>query len=333
MLEILQTFCLLHTRATGENTMIDEKNAPGGNWVELSVISDSEAVEAVAELMSRHAYGQGVALYEQYYQDPDGDNLRPDATKPVKVVAYLPENAETEQQLRRIEEGLWHLRQIGEVGELQRELRPEEDWANAWKEHFQVLRIGDRFVIRPTWREYEPETNDLVIDLDPGMAFGTGHHPTTELCLRWMEQLPLENTRVLDVGAGSGILSIAAIRLGASSVDAIEIDDVAGRALVENLEMNDVSDRVSVKVGDFGKHGSAESTYDFVIANIISSILTRLAEPLTAALSEDGTLLLSGVIEQHLENVRAAFGAEGLTVCEERQQGDWFALLLKRNHG
>ncbi|MEX2425829.1 MAG: 50S ribosomal protein L11 methyltransferase [Thermomicrobiaceae bacterium] len=311
--------------------MVDESAAPKGNWLELSVEADSEAVEAVSELMSRHAYGQGVAVYEHYRQDPDGDNLLPDYSRPVTVVAYLPSNAETDQQVKRIEEGLWHLKQIGNVGALMQAERPEEDWANAWKEHFHVLRIGNRFVIRPTWREYAPEPDDLVIDLDPGMAFGTGHHPTTELCLRWMEDLPIEHARILDVGAGSGILSIAAVLMGVASVDAVEIDEVAARALRENLEMNGVSDRVSVSVGDFGAIVRSNEPYDFVIANIISSILMRLSRPLAAAIAPGGKLLLSGVIDRHLEQVREVFGAEGLTILEERQQGDWFALLLERN--
>jgi ribosomal protein L11 methyltransferase len=311
--------------------MIDQARAPEGNWLELSVEVDSEAVEAVSELMSRHAYGQGVAVYEQYRQDPDGDNLQPDPTRPVTVVAYLPSGAETDQQVRLIEEGLWYLRHIGNVGQLLKQERPEEDWANAWKEHFHVLRIGNRFVIRPTWREYEAQPDDLVIDLDPGMAFGTGHHPTTELCLRWMETLPIEGKRVLDVGAGSGILSIAAVLLGAKTVDAVEIDEVAARALRENLDMNGVGDRVSVSVGDFGSQPDGTDSYEFVIANIISSILMKLAKPLAGSIAQGGKLLLSGVIDQHIDQVRSTFAAQGLSVLEERQQGDWFALLLERD--
>lgn len=298
-------------------------------WLELSVEADSEAVEAVAELMSRYAYGQGVAVYEQYSQDPDGDNLAPDRSKPITVVAYLPYAEEVSEQVRGIEEGLWHLRHIGDVGPLLQRERPEEDWANAWKEHFHVLRIGRRFVIRPSWRDYDPEPDDLVIELDPGMAFGTGHHPTTELCLAWLEDLPVAGKRVLDVGAGSGILSIAAIQLGAASIDAIEIDEVAGKALRENLELNGVAENVDVHIGDFAKGDGPGRTYDLVIANIISSILLRLSEPLAKSVAGNGQLLLSGVIDQHLAEVRSRFRKLGLQVRDERRIGDWNALLLE----
>lgn len=303
----------------------------GTTWLELSVEADSESVEAVTEVMSRYAYGQGVAVYEQYRQDPDGDNLTPDPERPVTVVAYVPAGDGSAVQIRQVEEGLWHLRQIGHVGPLMMLQRPEEDWANAWKEHFHVLRIGRRFVIRPSWREFEPGPEDLVIDLDPGMAFGTGHHPTTELCLRWLEDLPVEGKSILDVGAGSGILSIAAARLGAGPIDAVEVDDVAARALTENLEMNGVDQRIRVHVGDFGAGVGLNRTYALVIANIISSILIRLAEPLSRAVSSDGRLLLSGVIDRHLDQVKSTFGDLGMNVVEERQIGDWYALLLERN--
>jgi ribosomal protein L11 methyltransferase len=309
----------------------DPAEDTAGKWIEVSVEADSESVEAVTKLMSRYAYGQGVVVFEQYRQDPDGDNLIPDPTRPVTVVVYLPAGDEAETQIQRLEEGLWHLRQIGHVGPVLLKERPEEDWAHAWKEHFQVLRIGKRFVIRPTWRSYEPRPDDLVIDLDPGMAFGTGHHPTTELCLQWLEELPVDGKRVLDVGAGSGILSVAAQLLNASEVDAVEIDEVAARVLRENLEMNGVGDTVHVHVGDFADGVGIDEQYDLVIANIISSVLIRLAEPLVRSVGSGGQLLLSGVIDQHLERVRQVFTEHRMNVIRERRIGDWYALLLEHN--
>jgi ribosomal protein L11 methyltransferase len=316
---------------TVEPSMSDREIDGTGIWIELSVEAHNECVEPVSELLSRYAYGQGVAVYEKYRQDPDGDNLHTDPERPATVVAYLPDDGEAQDTIRRIEEGLWHLRQIGEVGQLVRTQRPEEDWANSWKDYFHPLRIGNRFVIRPTWREFEPKAGDVVIDLDPGMAFGTGYHPTTELCLVWLEELDVTGKRILDVGAGSGILSIAAVKLGASSVDAVEIDDVAGRALAENLNTNGVRDVVSVSIGDFGATSSGDERYDLVIANIISSILIKLAKPLSRSVEKDGRLLLSGVIDRHAAEVRATFESLNLTVLEERKQGDWIALLLEPN--
>ena len=309
----------------------DERaESSASTWLELSVEADSESVEAVSELMSRYVYG-GVAVYEQYRQDPNGDNLTTDPTKPVMVVGYVSADDQSVGIVRKLEEGLWHLRHIGPVGPLMQREQPEEDWANAWKEHFQVLRIGRRFVIRPTWREYVPEPDDLIIDLDPGMAFGTGHHPTTELCLRWLEDLDVDGKRVLDVGAGSGILTIAASLLGASEIDCIEVDDIAARALRENLELNAVSAKTRVIVGDFLENETTDGQYDLVLANIISSILLRLANPLSRAVRPGGQLVLSGVIERHVEHVRNRFSEHGMRVVDERKIGDWFAMLLEHD--
>src|SRR5690606_7892226 len=144
-----------------------------------------------------------------------------------------------------------------------------EDWANSWKEHFHVLRLGKRFVVRPTWREYDARADDLVIDLDPGMAFGTGSHPSTEMCLQLMESLNFAGKPVLDVGAGSGILSVGAILLGAKSVDAVEIDEYAAKALASNVELNGMADRIPVIVGDIAEVLPEETVYDIVLANLI----------------------------------------------------------------
>jgi ribosomal protein L11 methyltransferase len=319
---------LRHTLERPGMAMDNAETGSVGDWLELSVEADSESVEAVSELMSRYAYGHGVAVYEHYRQDPDGDNLETDPSRPVTVVAYVPSGPQSSELIQRIENGLWHLRQIGPIGPLMQTERPEEDWANAWKEHFNVLRIGRRFVIRPTWREYHPEPDDIVIDLDPGMAFGTGHHPTTELCLRWLEDLPVAGKRAIDVGAGSGILTVALDRLGATSIDAVEVDEVAARALRENLSLNRVSDNVRTCVGDFGDGHCSNGQYDLVVANIISSILLKLSDRLVQAVAPGGVLLLSGVIDRHLDPIHKTYSELGMRIIEQRQIGDWFALLL-----
>jgi ribosomal protein L11 methyltransferase len=296
-------------------------------WLEVAIETEVEAVEAVSELFSRYGYNAGVAIYEAFQQEPDGSNLRTDATRSVRVVTYLPVDGEQETALARLREGVWHLQQIQPIGDLEVQERPEEDWANAWKEHFDVLHVDRRIVVRPSWRAYNPRPDDIVIDLDPGMAFGTGHHPTTELCLAWLEDLPIGGADALDAGAGSGILSIAMARLGAAHVDAIEVDPVAARALAENVARNGVGSTVSTAHADLSDL-DGQRRYDIVVANIISSILIELRDPLTTALRPRGYLLLSGIIEQSERRVKDAFADGGLRFIERRQIGDWIALLF-----
>ena len=292
--------------------------------------ADVQSVDAVVELFSRYVYNQGVVLSEPFIQDPDGDNLEIDPTRPVTVSGYLPVNDATEASVRSIDEGLWHLRQLGTVGELTRRVQHEEDWANAWKEHFQVTRIARHFVVRPTWREYLAGPDDVVIDLDPGMAFGTGLHPTTALCLGWLESLDLADARVLDAGAGSGILSIAAAKLKARSVDALEIDPVAVSALRQNVALNHLEERIQTWTADVTQPLPVAGTYDVILANIISRILVLAATSLALAAREATVMVLSGVIEAHEPDVVTTFADLGFRVEGRRVSGDWVSLLVKR---
>lgn len=302
--------------------------AESRHWLEVRVDADAESVDAVTEFFGRFGYNQGVVIQEPFVQDADGDHLAIDPIRPVAVSTYLPVDARLEGTLRRIQEGLWHLRQLGTVGDLQTFDRPEHDWANAWKEHFPVTRIGRRFVIRPSWLTYDPRPDDVVIDLDPGMAFGTGLHPTTDLCLRVLEDIDLSGRRMLDAGAGSGILSIAAAKLGAASVDALEIDPVAVEVLRENIERNGLTGHVRAIGGDITESVPGGGEYELVVANIISRILIVGAPMLAAAVRPGGLLVLSGVIEAHEPEVIDAFQRAGFAIQERRVAGDWVALVL-----
>ncbi|HET9017046.1 MAG TPA: 50S ribosomal protein L11 methyltransferase [Thermomicrobiaceae bacterium] len=308
----------------------DRSGPTPSGWLEVRVQADAESVESVAELLSRFGYNQGVVVEEPFVQDADGDNLTIDPTRPVSVSTYLPRDVDLDERVRRLREGLWHLRQIGAVGDVETVDRPEEDWANAWKEHFQVTRLGRRFVVRPSWRPYEPRPDDVVIDLDPGMAFGTGLHPTTELCMRWLEDLPVAGRHVLDAGAGSGILSIAAVKLGAADVDAVEVDPVSISALRHNIELNALSERIRVVLGDVSAVLDEGRRYDLILANILSSILIRVAGSLVSAARPGGRLVLSGIIEVHEAEVVATFESLGCRLVERRAAADWVALLLER---
>jgi ribosomal protein L11 methyltransferase len=305
-------------------------SSPETSWLELSVAANAESVESVSELLGRYGYNHGVVIEEPYRQDEDGENFQIDPTRPVVVRTFVADDEQGREQKSLIEQGLWHLRQIGVVGELTESKTASEDWANSWKEHFHVLRLGKRFVVRPTWRDFEPGPDDLVISLDPGMAFGTGSHPSTEMCLHLMEDIDFAGKSVLDVGAGSGILSVGAILLGAQSVDAVEIDEYAAKALASNVELNDMSKTIPVIVGDVATALPEDAVYDVVLANLIARILIENATNITRRVADGGVVVASGIIEEREQEVLEAYAVQGFMTLERRQTNDWIALTLTR---
>jgi ribosomal protein L11 methyltransferase len=221
-------------------------------WIELSVSADNEAIEAVSEVLARFGYNGGVVVEPAWTPGDEGPEFSYDATRPSTLRTYLPLDAQSEETRQRIEQALWHLGQMRPVGPLQLRTLEEEDWANAWKQHYSVLRVGQRIVIVPSWLEHAAAPDDIVLHLDPGMAFGTGLHPTTRLCLGLIEQHTRPGLRALDLGTGSGILAIALARLGARPVLALDNDPVAVKVAAENVARNAVAETVSVAVGSLG---------------------------------------------------------------------------------
>lgn len=315
-------------------------------WYELSVTCDSEAVEAVSEVMSRHAPG-GVAIEEPYslFDDGQAADIQIDALATVRV--YVPADEHGESARLRIEEGIWHLRQIGfgHISEIGARQLAEEDWANAWKEYFHVAHLGRRTVIKPSWREYQPQPGEAVIELDPGMAFGTGLHPTTRTCILALEETLRPGDRVLDVGSGSGILSLAALKLGAASVLAMDVSSVAVEATRANAEINGVAARIDVRLatleGAAGEPyfplppevvtlGTEIGTYDVVLANIIARVIAQLAESLVRATRPGGTLIASGIIAERRHEAEEPLRAAGLIDIHDYMEGDWVTLVGHR---
>jgi ribosomal protein L11 methyltransferase len=303
---------------------------PEREWAELSVDVDSEAVEPVSALFARYGFNEGVAIDEPYVQDGDGDNLEVDLSAQFTVRTYVADSDFTPEMVEEIRQALWHYGQMRGVGELRVSTLKEEDWANAWKEHFQVHRIGDRVVIRPPWREYEPVGDEVVVELDPGMAFGTGLHPSTKMSVLGVEQVVRPGDRVFDVGTGSGILAIAAIKLGAVQADCVDVETVAVRATRENAERNDVTDKVRVELGSAGPGEPFQGEYEVVLANIIARILIEISEGLVAATKPGGHLVLAGIIESREAEVVEAFAARRANVITRRQIDDWVSLVLAR---
>ena len=301
-----------------------------GAWLELSVEADLEAVETISEILGRVATG-GTTVEPAYDLVDEGLGARVDPSRPAVVRGYVPARDASAAQaaVAEVAEALGHLQAFGlrAIGDLRTRIVHEEDWASAWKAYFPVLRVGRRIVIRPTWRRHRREAEDVVIAMDPGMAFGTGLHPTTRLCLAALEPLAddgrLTGARVLDVGCGSGILAIAALRLGAASALGVDTDPIAIESTDANARRNGLTRRTRAWVGSLP---SGEPPFDVVLANLIAGVLVPLAPALRLEIADGGTLLASGIFIDREAEVRAAFAAAGLAVSHRLVEGDWVAL-------
>jgi ribosomal protein L11 methyltransferase len=312
-------------------------------WLEITVNCDAEQAEAVAEVLSRYAPG-GVAI-QQDALDLTGEEWRPDGPlAPVASVrAYLAVEPGLDEKRQQVEEALWHLRQIVPIPEPQFCAVAEEQWANAWKEHFHVTRIGARFVVKPSWRDAPrtPQDDDIVtplkgvlgIELDPGMAFGTGLHPTTQMCLLALEKHLRPGDRVLDLGTGSGILAIAAAKLGAAVCLALDVDLVAVEAARANVSANGVSDAVQVEQGSLALLSTLYSPlstagFDLALVNILAQVIVELCgQGLGEAVRPGGLAVFAGLIDTQEAKVRAALEQVGLYVIERTQEKDWVGLV------
>jgi len=319
----------------------DDGTSADGTWLELSVGADSEAVEAVSEILGRVAPG-GTTVEPAFVLDEEGLRAAIDPSRPAIIRAYLPagDALAVRAAIAEASSALGHLQAFGlrPIGELQTRLLHDADWAEAWKAHFPVMRVGRRLVIRPTWRRHRAEPGDIVLALDPGMAFGTGLHPTTRLCLSGLERLADAgrlargsardgSARVLDVGCGSGILSIAAGLLGASEVVGLDTDAIAVEASIANARRNRLARRLHFRRGSLP---SGEPPSDVVMANLVASLIVTLARPLHNELKPGGVLLASGIFVDRGAEVTAALAAVGLRVTDRSTEGDWVALTAIR---
>ncbi|MBQ0101448.1 MAG: 50S ribosomal protein L11 methyltransferase [Firmicutes bacterium] len=205
----------------------------------------------------------------------------------------------------------------------------EEDWADSWKKYYKPVRIGDRLIVVPTWEKYDPMPDDIILSMDPGMAFGTGTHETTRICSRLLEQYMEKGDTVLDVGTGSGILAIAASKLGAKKVNAYDIDPVAVRIAKENCDVNGCQN-IKCGISDLLKNIDRTEKYDFICANIVADIIVRMAPDISGVLADDGLIAVSGVIDTQRERVLDALTSNGLKTVAEVKDNDWCGLLLTK---
>lgn len=293
-------------------------------WFEITASVPEGEVEAVAALMRDAAPG-GVTVEEPIDILGPEMGYRVRGGEPVLVRAYLPSSelgAILTEDLRRAME---------DYPSVELTARPiyEEDWAVSWREFFGVVETGGRIVVAPSWIEHEPAGGQIVIRLDPGQAFGTGHHETTRLCLKALDELVMPGMRVLDVGTGSGILAIAAVKLGAGEVHALDIDPVAAEVARANCAENGVEGRVSVATGLLDERYTGP--YDLIVANISTDANIGLASQFARLAAPGGLLVLSGILDAHEGRVREAMEGAGFDWRDSAFERDWALLRFVRS--
>ncbi len=306
------------------------------NWLEVTLVVNGELAEAVADVLARFAYS-GVMMEQGVKYNDEEDAGTP--TGPITVRAYLEVDDQLEEKRQKLEESLYYLGMIQPLPAPTYRQIADQNWMEAWKQHYKPILVGKRLVIVPAWME-SPDPARVAIKIDPGMAFGTGTHPTTQLCLELMEKffddepssIVHRPSPVIDVGCGSGILSIAAIKLGAQSVLGVDIDFGSVKNSRENADANKVGQELILGVGSVDEIRNGQFAFSeapLVVANILAPVIIRLFDSGLADLIEgQGSILLSGILEDQAERVIEAGRAKALHLKERRQMGDWVALAM-----
>ena len=294
-------------------------------WLELSVNTPPEFVEPLSQIFYRYGHGAVAVEEEGGYNPDEGEGPTPGGR--VTLRTYLPLNSTTDDRRNRIDLGVRLVAQVSSTSPLAEKVLDEEEWQSAWKEHFHVLHVGKRLVISPSWREYEPQESDVVITIDPGMAFGTGHHPTTRMCLERLEDLIEPGMDVLDVGCGSGILCIGAAKLGARSVYGLEIDSVAVGVAKQNIRENRVAENIRISQGSLPHPDVRPLGYDLSVANISAKVVSEMAKELVRAVRPRGKIIASGILVENKHVVEDALASAGATLEQTLVDGDWVTLV------
>lgn len=305
-------------------------------WIEYSVAAGEDCVEAIAAIF--HKMGSGGVIIEEPRLDslsknPENcadDSFSPDFVKHEAVIvkAYFPEDrditAELEEALQEVNE-LFHITCTVSRCEVH-----EEDWEESWKQYYHTFRIGSRLVIKPSWEEYQTQDNDVVIDIDPGMAFGTGSHASTRFCLNFIDQYVKGGESAIDAGCGSGILSIAAAKLGAGPIFAMDFDEVAVRIARENVKLNELGQIIRVEAGNIIEDLPNQQV-DYIFANITAEIVSLLIPEAVKRLVPGGLMFCSGIIESRWPDVQNLLGTHGLIIENTLQEGEWVGAVVRKS--
>lgn len=310
-------------------------------WLEVQITTTPEAEEAVVELF----YGSGakgvviesadnLALIEKdptvNYIDESILNMDPDISV---IRGYFPQNDAFDEAMHQLISGIKRLPACGlNPGgcELSINQMKEEDWANSWKQFYKPTKVGKTVVVKPTWEDYTPGDDEIIVNMDPGMAFGTGTHETTRLCVMALEKYVRAKDRVIDVGCGLGILSIVAAELGAESVVGVDFDPVAVDAARANVSLNAMDDAVDIRLGDLLATVPPENQADIIVANIFAEVVVKLVDQIGPYLKPEGMFIASGIIEDRLEMVLAKLRDTGYEVQNIEKLGEWLAVSAKR---
>ena len=302
------------------------------NWLEVSLTVDGELAESVADVFARFAPNGVMTEQGVKYNDAEDAGT---PTGPITVRAYLEMNDQIEETRQKLEESLFYLGMIRPLPAPSYKQIADQNWMEAWKQYYKPILIGQRLLILPAWME-SPEPDRIAIKIDPGMAFGTGTHPTTQLCLELMESAFVkgQTSKVIDVGCGSGILSIAALKLGAKKVLGVDIDAESVKNSRENADVNGVGDELILGLGSVAEILDGKFPFQIaplVVANILAPVIVRLFEAgLADLIEEGGSIILSGILQEQEQNVIEAGQTQGLRMNERRQMGDWVALRMSR---
>ena len=301
-------------------------------WIEVSIVVDGEIAEAAAEVLARFA-PDGVVIESTKIETNTEDEGYP--VGPLRVCAYLPADAEIERKRHKIEESLWYLGRIKPVPPPTFKPIQEINWAETWKKHYKPIPIGKRLIIVPAWLE-SPDKTRIPIHIEPGMAFGTGTHPTTQLCLAMLDHYTPLDGEVLDIGCGSGILSIASVKLGAKKAYGVDIEADTIPAAKKNAKANGVENRTKFSTGSVDEVRSGIFNIQqapLVLANILASVLKNLLDTgLGDLITPGGTLILSGILEDQMPSIESKIKSHNLRIVDRKQIDDWVALAVQSTH-
>jgi ribosomal protein L11 methyltransferase len=295
-------------------------------WIEIALTVAPEHADEAADVLATLGH-QGVSISRDDIQPDHWDEGELPEPTSVTVRAYLANDGSAEAARAELDSAL----SVRGYPAARYTLVDDQDWADAWKAFYHTSRVGRRIVVRPAWEEYSPQPDDVVISLDPGMAFGTGTHATTRLCLMSLEDLLIPGDKVLDLGSGSGILAIAAVKLGAAHVLAIDIDPLAADISRENAEVNGVADYITAQQGTLETVLHAPRRFDLLLANILARIIIQMCdEGLGDIVRPGGRAIFSGIILEQVEDVKTALARAGYQVTFVRTEGDWVSIEAVR---